>query len=178
MGRADIGPLIVDPDRFSTFRKYYWEHRKALKVVLPVLLAGLLLWQAFGLLTRVKIVIPPDNTFLIETERERKEGGAVLLKGKLTNRGDDIPDLSLRSIGVIVELLYGDGKTERKRIFPKSPFRGEGALLRGESGAFEVDVPKEAKSVTLRGEIVDLGENRVFDPSVRGTRRIPMQKKP
>ena len=123
----------------------------------------------------MKIVVPSDNAFLIEAERERKDGGTVLLRGKLVNRGEDIPDLSLRSIGVIAEFLYGDGRTERKRVFPKSPFRGEGALFRGESGAFEIEVPKGVKSVTLRGEIVNLGEDRVFVPSTRGIRRLPAQ---
>jgi hypothetical protein len=146
------------------------------KTVAPAILAVLVLWFAFGYLTRVRIVIPPDNTFLIEAERERKDGGRVLLTGKLVNRGEDIPDLSLRSIGVFAELLYADGRTERKRVFPKSPFRGEGALFRGESGAFEIEVPKGVKSVTLRGEIVNLGEDRVFVPSTRGIRRLPARR--
>jgi len=171
----DIHRLLVPPERFPRLGKYYREHGKWVKVVGPALLAVLLLWLALGFLTRVKIVVPPDNAFLIEAERERKDGGSVLLKGKLVNRGEDIPDLSLRSIGVIAEFLYGDGRTERKRVFPKNPFRGEGALFRGESGAFEIEVPKGVKSVTLRGEIVNLGEDRVFVPSTRGIRRLPAQ---
>ncbi len=169
----DIRGLLVPPERFPRLREYYREHGKWVKVVGPALLAGLVLWFALGYITRVRIVIPSDNTFLIEAERERKDGGGVLLTGKLVNRGEDIPDLSLRSIGVTAEFLYGDGRTERKRVFPKSPFRGEGALFRGESGAFEIDVPKGVKSVTLRGEIVNLGENRVFVPTRRGIRRLP-----
>ena len=121
----------------------------------------------------MRIIVPPDNTFLIEAEREQKDGGRVLLTGKLVNRGEDVPDLSLRSIGVIAEFLYRDARTERKRVFPKSPFRGEGALFHGESGAFEIEVPKGVKSVTLRGEIVNLGEDRVFVPAARGIRRLP-----
>ncbi|TFH31452.1 MAG: hypothetical protein E4G97_04265 [Deltaproteobacteria bacterium] len=144
-----------------------------MKIVAPALLGLLVLWLAIGFLTRVRIIVPSDNTFLIEAERERKDGGRVLLKGNLLNRGEDIPDLSLRSIGVIAEFLYSDGRTERKRVFPKNPFRGEGALFRGESGVFEIEVPKGVKSVTLRGEIVNLGEDRVFVPSTRGIRRLP-----
>jgi len=172
----DIRELLVPPERFPLLRKYYRDHGKWVKVVAPALLAVLLLWLAIGSLTRVRIVVPSDNVLLIEAERERKEGERVLLKGKLTNRGEPIPDLSLRSIGVIAEFLYGDGRTERKRVFPKSPFRGEGALLRGESGAFEIEVPKGARSVTLRGEIVNLGEDRVFVPATRGIRRLPVQR--
>jgi len=171
----DIHKLLVLPDRFPRLGSYYREHGKWVKVVGPILLAVLVLWLALGFLTRVRIVVPSDNAFLIEAERERKDGGRVLLTGKLTNRGEDIPDLSLRSIGVIAEFLYGDGRTERKRVFPKSPFRGEGALFRGESGAFEIEVPKGVKSVTLRGEIVNLGEDRVFVPATRGIHRLPAQ---
>jgi hypothetical protein len=172
----DIRGLLVPPERFPRLQKYYREHGKGVKVVVPVLLAVLVLWLALGYLTRVRIIVPSDNTFLIEAEPERKDGGKVLLTGKLVNRGEDIPDLSLRSIGVIAEFLYGDRRTERKRVFPKSPFRGEGALFRGEAGAFEIEVPKGVKSVTLRGEIVNLGEDRVFVPAARGIHRLPAQK--
>ncbi len=172
----DIRELLVPPERFPRIRKYYREHGKWVKVVAPALLAVLVLWMALGFLTRVRIVVPSDNTFPIEAELERKDGGRFFLTGKLVNRGEDIPDLSLRSIGVIAEFLYGDGRTERKRVFPKSPFRGEGALFRGESGAFEIEVPKGVKSVTLRSEIVNLGEDRVFDPGTRRIRRLPARR--
>jgi hypothetical protein len=172
----DIRALLVPPERFPRLRKFYREHGKWVKVVAPALLGVLVLWIALGYLTRVKIIVPSDNTFLIEAERERKDGGRVLLKGELLNRGEDIPDLSLRSIGVIVDFLYSDGRSERKRVFPKNPVRGEGALFRGESGTFEIEVPKGVKSVTLRGEIVNLGEDRVFVPSTRGIRRLPARR--
>jgi hypothetical protein len=172
----DIRELLVPPERFLPLRKFFRGHGKWLKVVVPALLAALVLWLAIGFMTRVKIIVPSDNTFLIEAERERKDGGKVLLRGKLVNRGEDIPDLSLRSIGVIADFLYGDGRTERKRVFPKNRFRGEGALFRGESGTFEIEVPKEVKTVTLRGEIVNLGEDRVFVPADRGIRRLPAQR--
>jgi hypothetical protein len=169
----DLRSRLVPPERFPRLRKYYREHGKWVKVIGPALLAILVLWLAIGFLTRVRIVVPSDNTFLIEAERERKDDGRVLLRGTLVNRGEDVPDLSLRSIGVIAEFLYGDGRAERKRVFPKSPFRGEGALFRGESGAFEIEVPKGVKSVTLRGEIMNLGEDRVFVPAAPGILRLP-----
>jgi hypothetical protein len=172
----DLRGLLVPPERFPRLREYYREHGKWVKVIAPALLSLLVLWIALGFLTRVRIVVPSDNNFLIEAERERKDDGRVLLKGKLVNRGEDVPDLSLRSIGVIAEFLYGDGRTERRRVFPKSPFRGEGALFRGESGAFEVEVPKGVKSVTLRGEIMNLGEDRVFVPATPGILRLPSRR--
>lgn len=174
--RKDIRELLVPPERFPRLMKYYREHGKWVKVVGPALLVVLVLWLALGFLTRVKIVVPSDNAFLIEAERDPKDGGRLFLTGKIFNRGEDVPDLSLRSIGVIAEFLYADGRTERKRVFPKNPFRGEGALLRGEYGAFEIEVPKGVRSVTLRGEIVNLGEDRVFVPANRGIRRLPVQR--
>lgn len=174
--RKDIRGLLVPPERFPRLRKYYRDHGKWVKVVGPALIAALVLWLAIGFMTRVKIVIPSDNAFLIEAERDRKDGERLFLTGKILNRGENVPDLSLRSIGVFAEFQYSDGRTERKRVFPKSPFRGEGALLRGESGAFEIEVPKGVRSVTLRGEIVNLGEDRVFVPSTRGIRSLPAQR--
>ncbi|HEX8043228.1 hypothetical protein [Candidatus Deferrimicrobium sp.] len=174
--RKDIRRLLVPPERFPRLGKYYREHGKWVMVVGPALLTALALWLALGFLTRVKIVVPSDNAFLIDAERDRKDGGKLFLTGKIINRGEDIPDLSLRSIGVIAEFLYPDGRTERKRVFPKSPFRGEGALLRGETGTFEIEVPKEVRSVTLRGEIVNLGEDRVFVPATPGIRHLPAQR--
>ena len=177
-GTRDIRGLLVAPERFPRLRNAYREHGKWVKIVGPALLAVLVLWLALGFLTRVRIVVPSDNTFLIEAQRERKDDGRVLLKGTLVNLGEDVPDLSLRSIGVIAEFLHGDGRRERKRVFPKSPFRGEGALFRGESGAFEIEVPKGVKTVTLRGEIVNLGEDRVFVPATRGILRLPARRNP
>lgn len=174
--KKDIRRLLVPPERFPRLGKYYRDHGKWVKVVGPALLAVLVLWLALGFVTRVKIVVPSDNAFLIDAERDHKDGGRLFLTGKIINRGEDIPDLSLRSIGVIAEFLYADGRTERKRVFPKSPFRGEGALLRGETGTFEIEVPKEVRSVTLRGEIVNLGEDRVFVPANPGIRRLPAQR--
>src|SRR5512141_2751 len=120
--------LLVPPERFPRLVNFFREHGKWVKVVGPALLAVLALWLALGFLTRVKITVPSDNAFLIDAERDRKDGGRLFLTGKIINRGEDIPDLSLRSIGVIVEFLYADGRTERERVFPKSACRGGGAL--------------------------------------------------
>ena len=168
-GPVDIRERLVPPERFPALRRYWDEHGKWLKVAGPALLAALALWGAYGLWSGLRVKVTPDSAFLIEVQKQ-KGGANLLLKGRLTNLGEDVPDLSLRSIRVIAELRYGDGRTERRRVFPKSPYRGEGALMRGEAGSFEVEVPKEVTVVTLRGEIVDLGEDRKFIPAGQGTR--------
>ena len=172
---TDIRQRLVPPERFPALKRYWEEYGKWIRVAVPVLLAALVLWIAYGLRAGMKVRAASDNVFLIEASQE-KSGRNVVLKGKLTNRGEDVPDFSLRSIGVIAEIRYRDGRTERRRIFTKSPFRGEGALMRGETGTFEIEVPKEVSEISLRGEIVDLGEGRTFIPS-GGIRTLPMQKR-
>lgn len=171
----DFRRRLVPPEQFPALRRFWGEHGTWVKVAAPALAAALALWIAWGLWSGLRVKVPPDGAFLIEVEK-KKTGPNVLLKGKLTNRGEDIPDLSLRSIGVIAEFRFRDGRTERRRFFPKSPYRGEGALLNGETGSFEIVVPKEVAAVSLRGEIVDLGEDRKFIPA-GGVRIPPPEKK-
>jgi hypothetical protein len=172
----EIRQRLVPPERFPALRRYWGEYGKWLKVAAPVVLAALVLWVAYGLWAGLKLKVSSDNVFRIEASQE-KSGRNLLLKGKLTNRGEDVPDLSLRSIGVIAEFRYEDGRTERRRYFPKSLYRGEGALMNGESGSFEFEVPKGVTAVSLRGEIVDLGEDRQFTPVGRGIPRAPEEKR-
>jgi hypothetical protein len=174
-GPKDIRALLVPPQRFPALAKFYREYGKWLKVAAPVLISIPVLYAVFILITRLSVTVPEDPVFPIEVTQVKKGGRTVLLKGELTNLGEDVPDLSLRSIGVTAEFLLDGGRVERKRVFPKSPFRGEGALFRGESGAFEIEVPKGAEAVTLRAEIVNLGEDRQFGPAGRGIRRLPSQ---
>jgi hypothetical protein len=165
----DIRQRLVPPERFPGLRRYWAEHGKWLKVALPALFGALALWAAWELRSGLKVRIPRDGPFAIEVEKSRS-GPNVLLKGTLTNRGADVPDLSLQSIGVTAEIRRRDGRTERLRVFPKSPYRGEGALMTGETGSFEIEVPGDVSTVTLRGEVVDLGEDRKFIPAGQGIR--------
>jgi len=172
----DIRQRLVPPEQFPALRRFWGEYGKWLKIAAPVVLAALVLWVAYGLWAGLKVKVSSDNVFLIEASQE-KSGKNLLLKGKLTNRGEDVPDLSLRSIGVIAEFLYEGGRTERRRFFPKSLYRGEGALMTGETGTFEIEVPKGVTAVSLRGEIVDLGEDRQFTPVGRGILRGPEENR-
>jgi hypothetical protein len=95
----------------------------------PILLAVIVLILVYqrGVVHRVKVM--PNPSLPIRVEKER-EGDAMVLRGTVTNQGDDIPDLSLRSVAVVVEFVYRNGRREKKTVFPKTEFRGEGALLR------------------------------------------------
>jgi hypothetical protein len=165
--RRDIRDLLVPQESFPGLKSFYRRYGKWLKLSAPILIAVPTLWVIFLLLTGLSIDIPGDPVFPIEATAVKKGGRVILLKGTVTNLGEDVLDLSLRSIGVTAEFRWNDGKAERKRAFPKSDFRGEGALFRGESGAFEFDVPPGADAVILRAEIVNLGGDRPF--------RLPLQ---
>ncbi|MGA6992410.1 MAG: hypothetical protein WBX50_00780 [Candidatus Deferrimicrobiaceae bacterium] len=144
------------PDLAALWDRY----GKWVKLAGPALLAVLLLAFVYQRWVAHNVNVEPNPSLPIQVEKER-EGDALILRGTVTNRGDDIPDLSLRSVAVIVEFVFRDGRRQKKTVFPKTEFRGEGALLRGETGRFEVSVPaKELKEVVLRSEIVDLGMGR------------------
>jgi hypothetical protein len=175
-GTGSIRDLLVPQESFPGLKDFYRRHGRWLKLAVPVLVAIPVLLVAFLLVTRVPIDIPENPTFPIEVAAEKKGGRIVLLKGTLTNLGEDIPDLSLRSIGVTAEFRRDGGKVERKRVFPRSAFRGEGALFHGESGVFEIAVPPGVEGITLRAEIVNLGEDHRFNLPLQGGRR-PERKK-
>jgi len=145
-----------------------WErHGKWVKAAGPILLALVVLFLVYQRWIAYRVTVVENPSLSVQVEEER-EGDVVILRGTVTNRGDDIPDLSLRSVGVIVEFTYRDGRSEQKTVFPKAEFRGEGALLRGETGTFEVEgVAKSLVKIVLRGEIVDLGMGRNLIPSRR-----------
>jgi hypothetical protein len=138
-----------------------WDrYGKWVKLAGPALLAVLLLAFVYQQWVAHSVKVEPNPSLPIQVEKER-EGDALILRGTVTNRGDDVPDLSLRSVAVIVTFVYRDGRRQKKTVFPKTEFRGEGALLRGEKGRFEVAGPaKELREVILRSEIVDLGMGR------------------
>jgi len=138
-----------------------WDrHGKWVKLAGPALLAVLLLAFVYQGWIANNVKVEPNPSLPIQVEKER-EGDTLVLRGTVTNRGDDIPDLSLRSIAVIVEFVYRDGRRQKMTVFPKTEFRGKGALLRGETGRFEAAGPaKDLREIVLRSEIVDLGMGR------------------
>lgn len=138
-----------------------WEkHGRWIRIAGPavlVLAAALFLYSRW-VGTRLTIESAPSLPVKASLE---KEGEAIALRGSVTNEGEDIPDFSLKSVGVVVEFVYRNGRRQKKTIFPKAEYRGEGALLRGETGSFEIFIPKAGLvEVTLRSEVVDLGRGR------------------
>lgn len=131
-----------------------------IKAAVPALLALLVLSLLVRHWTAGTLKVVENPILPVQVSRET-EGDLVVLRGTVTNQGDDIPDFSLRSVGVVVTASYRDGRRERKTVFPKTRFRGEGALLRGERGTFEAGVPsKGLAEIVISAEIVDLGMGR------------------
>jgi len=159
----------VQQGNFSAFKDLCLKYGKWFALAFLVLLMVFAVFAGSLLMVRPPIEIPKDPVFSIKVEKVKKGLRIVLLKGTITNRGEDIRDLSLRSLGVTAEFVLSDGRVEKKRFYPESLYRGDGTLFHGESGVFEIEVPPAANAVTLRAEIVDLGEDRVFT--------IPMQRK-
>jgi len=154
----------------------FWERYGIwVKAAGPVLLAFVVLLLVYRSWSGFRITVVPNPDLPLQVEKER-QGDAVLLRGTVTNRGVDVPDLSLRSIRVVVEFLYRDGRRDRKTAFPKTRFRGEGALLRGETGTFELVAPSDRlDSITFRCEVADLDLGKTLIPSRQ--RRVPARRK-
>lgn len=152
----------------------FWDrYGKWIKAAVPIALALVVLALIYQRWVGVRIAVSPNPSLPVKATLERK-GDIVIVRGTVTNEGDDVPDLSMKSIGVMVEFAYRDGRRHRKRIFPKAEFRGEGSLLRGETGAFEIEAPKAGlEEVVFRPEVVDLAGGRDLVPPGGRWRVVP-----
>lgn len=156
-------------ERFSSLSDLWIRYGKWIKVAGPALAAVALLFLVYGVWVDYKVTIVPNPQLPIKVKKDKKEN-VDLLTVFVTNRGEDVPDLSLKSIGVVVDFAYRDGRREKKTVFPKAEHRGEGAMLNGETGWYEIAIPSTGlKEVVLRSEVVDLGMGRKLIPP-RGVR--------
>jgi hypothetical protein len=171
--KSDFLESLRSMDGLSSLSDLWMRYGKWIKVAGPVLAAVLLLFIVYGVWVGYKVRVVQNPALDVKVKHEKKNQ-TVLLKVFVTNEGEDIPDLSLMSIGVVTEFVYRDGRREKKTGFPKAEFRGEGALLRGETGSFEIEASaKGLKEVVLRSEIVDLGAERKLVPPGGVRRYIP-----
>jgi predicted nucleic acid-binding Zn ribbon protein len=159
-------PRALLADQWARYGKW-------IKVAGPVLAAVLLLFIVYGVWVGFKVRVVPNPALTMKVKHEKK-GQTVLLQVFVTNEGEDVPDLSLKSIGVVTEFVYRDGRREKKTVFPKADFHGEGSLLHGETGSFEIEASARGlKEVVLRSEIVDLGAGRRLVPPGGTWRYVP-----
>ncbi len=161
------GKAAAEPARagYRTSGGGVWgRYGKWIMAAVPIVLALAVVAVMYQRWVGVRVTVVQNASLPVTAELERK-GALVVVRGTVLNEGEDVPDLSLKSIGVMVEFAYRDGRRNKKRIFPKAEFRGEGALLRGETGSFEIGAPKEGLAeIILRSEVVDLGAKRDLEP--------------
>ncbi len=154
------------PDLWTLYRKW-------VIAAGTLLLALVVLFVVYGTWVGYAVRVEADPALPVKVKKE-KRGGSVILGVTVTNDGADVPDLSLRSIVVVVEFLYRDGRVERKKVFPQSENRGEGALLHGESGGFEIEASaKGLREVVLRSSVIDLGAGRTLVAPGGARRYVP-----
>jgi len=158
--KDDFRRMLKESSGMKSLPRLWERHGKWIKVGGLVLAAFLLLCLVYGMWVGHKVTVVPNPELPIKVKKEKK-GNNLVLNVMVTNLGQDVPDLSLKSIGVVAEIVYRDGRREKKTYFPKAEYRGEGALLNGETGAFEFETPsKGLKEVILRSEVVDLSMGR------------------
>jgi hypothetical protein len=173
--QIDIRTLLGTWDRVEFLRDYWIRYGKWVKVAGPILAAFLLLFLVYGMWVGHKVTIVPNPELPIKVKQGKSEQG-MLFTVMVKNMGESVPDLSLKSIGVVVEIVYRDGLREKKTYFPKTEYLGEGAILNGETGSFEIETRSKAvKEIILRSEVVDLGTNRTLIPAGSG-RTVPRNR--
>jgi predicted nucleic acid-binding Zn ribbon protein len=173
---SDFILRLLAEKRRTLLYDMWTRYGKWIKVAGPALAAALLLLIVYGVWVGYKVHVVPNPGLSVKVMHEKK-GQTVVLNVFVTNEGEDIPDLSLKSIGVVTEFVYRDGRREKKTVFPKAEFRGEGSLLHGETGSFEIEAPaKGLKEVNLRSEIVDLGTDRKLVPPGGRRRYVPEKR--
>jgi hypothetical protein len=157
--------------RLSPLFELWTRYGKWIKIAGPVLAVAIVLSIVYGVWVGYKIRILPNASLPVKVKHERK-GQAVVFRVLVTNEGEDVPDLSLKSIAVVAEFSYRDGTRAKKTMFPKTELRGEGSLLHGETGGFEIQVPAAGLTeAVFRSEVVDLGTGRRLIPPGAGKRR-------
>ncbi|NJD61901.1 MAG: hypothetical protein FIA93_04185 [Deltaproteobacteria bacterium] len=157
--------------RLSPLFDLWSRYGKWIKIAGPVLAAAILLSIVYGLFVGVKVRIAPNASLPLKATHERK-GQTALFRVLVTNEGEDVPDLSLKSIAVVAEFSYRDGTRTKKTMFPKSELRGEGSLLQGETGRVDFEVPAPGlREAAFRSEVVDLETGRRLIPPGAGPRR-------
>ncbi|MCL1925545.1 MAG: hypothetical protein FWF95_00215 [Syntrophorhabdaceae bacterium] len=163
----EVRKHLIPQESFSGVKEFYLLYGKWLRLAFLVLLVVVVGWVVLRMLVGPSVEIPKDSVFPIKVEKVKDGLRIVLLKGTVKNNGEDIHSVSLQSLSVVREFRFSNGMVEKKRIYPKSFYRGDETLLHDETGIFEVEIPSGVSNVTLRAEIVDLGEHRKF--------RVPLQ---
>lgn len=152
----DFRERLVVPERFPRIKSFLRVNWQPLALGSAIALAFLVTAVVYYGWLGHRVVVVPNPAFGV-TARHFVENGKVVLEGTVTNQGEDIPDLSLKSIRMIATFGLKSGGTRVEYMFPRSQHRGEGALLNGESGIFRFEIPEDrVEDATLAAEVIDL----------------------
>lgn len=173
----DFRELLTVPERFprikAVLRRYWRELALGAAIALAFLVTAVVYYGWVG----HRITVVPNPAFKV-TAKHHVENGKVVLEGTITNRGEDIPDLSLKSIRINATFGLKAGGKRIESMFPHSQHRGEGSLLNGETGVFRFEASEEqVEDATLETEVIDLTcgqpSEKCVVPPVEREKRIP-----
>ncbi|HEY3490466.1 MAG TPA: hypothetical protein VGK27_10160 [Candidatus Deferrimicrobiaceae bacterium] len=167
--------LLVEPERFPAVKAFFRRNWQAVALGAAIALAFLVAAIVYYGWAGHRLVVVGNPSFHMKVDY-KIEDGMLILDGTIRNLGEDVPDLSLKSIRVTATFELEGGRKRIESVFPRSRDRGEGSLLRGETGTFRFTVPeKEVEEATLSSEVIDLTcgqpSQRCENPPVARTRK-------
>lgn len=168
----DFREMLIAPERCPRLKAFVSANWQALLLGSGIALAFLVTAIVYYGWVGHALTIVPNPLFGVKVEK-RVEDGKVIFSGTVRNLGEDIPDLSLKSVRVRVTFGLDGGGKRVETVFPKNEHRGEGALLRGETGFFRIVTAEDkVESAEFAAEVVDLTcgqprQNCVVPPIIR-----------
>ncbi len=145
---------------FERIRKNRFDRKRILTLAAAIPIVVVLLVVVVSLyqhMAGVKIEIEKGYGITITHVEIVHSGQGRVLRGEVNNNLEDVPSLSLKSVGVRSEMVMDNGNTYLKTLFPVGPLGEPGALLKGEGGIFELTLPdKGVRKVKLHPGIIDL----------------------
>ncbi len=152
----DFRELLASPKRYGRQRLFLRRHWQLIVLGGAIVLAFLVTATVYYGWVGHRVAIVPNPAFKVKVV-QGVENGKVVLKGEIRNIGEDVPDLSLKSIRVTATFGLSGGGRRIESVFPRSAHRGEGSLLRAETGYFRIEIPEDkVEDATLSTEVVDL----------------------
>ncbi len=168
----DFREMLAQPERYPKLRLFIRVHWQYLALGGAIALAFLVTVVVYYGWVGHRVAVVPNPAFKVKVV-QGVEKGFVVLKGEIRNLGEDVPDLSLKSIRVTATFSLSGGGTRIESVFPRSAHRGEGSLLRGETGYFRIEIPEDqVEDAALATEVIDLtcgqpSQNCVVPPIIR-----------
>lgn len=152
----DFRDLLAVPPRYPRLKAFLAVNWQPLALGGAILFAFLVTAVVYYGWIGHRVAVTPNPAFDVKV-KQGIEDGKVVLEGSIRNLGEDIPDLSLKSIRLTATFGLEGGGQRVESVFPRVPHRGEGAMLHGETGTFRIAVPEDrVENASLAAEVIDL----------------------